>query len=66
MCSENQYQCNSGSCIPRLYLCDGEIDCHDDAVAADEAICGECMQMHDACQRKCVGCAPGGKAEKHG
>ena len=27
-----------------LPLCDGEIDCHDEAVAADEAVCGECKQ----------------------
>ncbi|KAK2161659.1 hypothetical protein LSH36_112g05094 [Paralvinella palmiformis] len=26
-CSENQYQCNDGSCISRTLLCDGEVHC---------------------------------------
>lgn len=26
-CSENEFRCNSGRCIPKSWSCDGDVDC---------------------------------------
>ena len=37
-CSEYQFQCNNGRCIPNTWKCDKADDCHDNS---DEAGCCE-------------------------
>ena len=36
-CSDNEFTCNNGKCIPAEYECDNENDCGD---GSDEAGCG--------------------------
>ena len=41
-CTENQFLCDNGWCIPSPYVCDGEMDCYDDSVpSSDEINCGK-------------------------
>lgn len=35
-CTRTEFQCGSGQCIPRTYVCDHEIDCED---GSDEHSC---------------------------
>lgn len=37
-CEPNEYKCNNGRCIQRMWVCDGEDDCGD---RSDEHSCGE-------------------------
>jgi len=40
-CTEDQFMCDNGLCIPNFYVCDGETDCSEDAISTDEMDCGE-------------------------
>ncbi|MGH0153390.1 UNVERIFIED_CONTAM: hypothetical protein FKN15_041923 [Acipenser sinensis] len=59
-CSEREFQCVSGECKPRAWLCDGEADCADGSdeqscnwtCRADEYLCqgsGECIRYEQLC-----------------
>lgn len=41
-CRADQATCQSGECIPRDYICDGEKDCSD---GSDELRCGKCCSL---------------------
>ncbi|XP_066440797.1 SCO-spondin-like [Eleutherodactylus coqui] len=54
-CSRYEFQCGSGECRPRGWLCDNEVDCMD---ASDEHDCNRtCDLDHFKCtlSRECVG-----------
>lgn len=36
-CGRDNFQCHSGKCIPKDYVCDADYDCEDQS---DEANCG--------------------------
>ena len=42
-CEEEEFQCSSGLCIPKVYKCDGDNDCSD---GSDESLnnCGELVE----------------------
>ena len=42
-CGVNEATCQSGMCINREYLCDGDFDCDD---RSDEADCSELFVLH--------------------
>ncbi|KAG5681486.1 hypothetical protein PVAND_010916 [Polypedilum vanderplanki] len=57
-CTERQFQCNNGECIPMKYLCDGEPDCQDKS-DEDQTECShkqnECSQDQFRCNNgRCI------------
>ena len=51
-CNGTDHRCNSGRCIPRSWVCDGENDCGDDFEESAENGCLEsfkCLTTHFQC-----------------
>ena len=64
LCSENQFLCDSGQCVPRLHVCDGQFDCNaEEEPTSDELGCGkensttietQRQNKHCVCMHECV------------
>ena len=39
-CAADQFPCTDGTCIPKVYKCDGVQDCSDGSDELDRAVCG--------------------------
>ena len=44
-CSDSEWECDDGGCIPEVYLCDGVDDCADYSDEVLEACCDANMTM---------------------
>lgn len=52
VCVEDEFQCSSGQCIPRLSVCDGENTCIDGSDESAET-CGKLLISLEYVQIKC-------------
>ena len=51
-CDENEFMCQDKQCIPKQFVCDHDLDCHDGSDESPE--CGECLGGLCVCVCVCV------------
>ena len=49
MCKDDEFVCDNGDCVNKVYVCDDVNDCHD---GSDEKNCGKMEETNDVYQKQ--------------
>lgn len=59
VCDSDQFRCNDDRCVPKLWQCDGDVDCDDhsdesNCTATREGVCEAAEWMCDSGDQICI------------